>query len=184
MRAIPGEGLDPQLWLLGSTLHSARLAGELGRPFAFAHHFSAVNMLPALSAHRAAFTPSTTLKHPQVMLATIALCADTDAAARRLALPTAVMFLNLVRGRPEPVPTPEEAASRSFTAEEQKFVDDRLAEWIIGSPATVRTRVADFAELTGTEELMVLTIAHDVADRLRSYELLADAVAPAGIAGR
>ena len=179
--AVPAEGNEPAVWLLGSSGYSAQVAGLLGLPFAFAHHFSAENTLPALALYRERFRPSAVLEQPYAMIAASVLTAETDEEARRLAMPSALQFLRLRQGRPGLVPTPEEAAAYPFTAEEREFVADRLAGQVIGSPDTVRDGVHELVERTGVDELMVVTSTHDGADRLRSYELLARAVAPATV---
>jgi luciferase family oxidoreductase group 1 len=174
--AVPAAGQAPALWLLGSSGYSAQLAGLLGLPFAFAHHFSSENTLPALELYRRTFRPSEVLERPYALIAAAVLCAPTDTEAHRLALPAALQFLQLRLGRPGPVPTPETAAAYPYSPEERRFVDDRLAGQVIGSPETVRAGVAELVERTGVAELMVVTSTHDGADRLRSYRLLADAV--------
>ncbi len=179
--AVPAVGHQPQLWLLGSSGYSAQVAGLLGLPFAFAHHFSGHNTMAALALYRETFRPSATLAQPYSMIAASVLAADTDAEARRLAMPGALQFLRLRQGAPGLVPTPEEAARYPYSAEERQFVDERLAGQVIGAPGTVRDGVRELVERTGVDELMVVTSAHDGADRLRSYELLAEAVQPARI---
>lgn len=179
--AVPAEGHRPAFWLLGSSGYSAQAAGLLGLPFAFAHHFSAENTLPALALYRETFRPSAVLERPYAMIGAAVLCAETDEAARRLALPGALQFLQLRLGRPGRVPTPDEAAAYPYTAEERRFVEDRLASQVIGGPATVRDGVRELVERTGVDELMVVTTTHGGADRLRSYELLAEALAPAAL---
>ncbi len=176
--AVPAEGNRPAVWLLGSSGYSAQVAGLLGLPFAFAHHFSAQNTLPALALYRQVFRPSAVLDRPYAMIAAAALCASTDAEARRLALPGALSFLELRRGRPTVLPTPEEAAAYPYTEEERRFVDDRIAGQLVGSVPTVRDAAADLLGRTGVDELMVVTTTHDPADRIRSYELLVDAMRP------
>jgi luciferase family oxidoreductase group 1 len=178
--AVPAAGQAPAVWLLGSSGYSAQLAGLLGLPFAFAHHFSSENTLPALELYHRMFRPSAVLDRPYALIATAVLCAPTDAEARRLALPAALQFLQLRLGRPGPVPTPETAAAYPYSPEERRFVDDRLGTQVIGSPATVGAGVTELVERTGVDELMVVTSTHDGADRLRSYRLLAEAVAPVG----
>ncbi len=182
VRAIPAEGQQPAVWLLGSSGYSAQVAGLLGLPFAFAHHFSAENTLPALALYRETFRASSTLDRPYSMIAASVLCAETDGQAHRLSMPGALQFLQLRQGRPGVVPTPDEAAAYPYSAEERRFVDDRLAGQIIGAPATVRDGVQELVERTGVDELMVVTNTHAGADRLRSYELLADAVDLADLA--
>jgi luciferase family oxidoreductase group 1 len=179
--AVPAAGQQPELWLLGSSGYSARLAGVLGLRFAFAHHFSSANTLPALALYRDAFRPSPMLAEPHAMITVGALVADTDAEARRLALPGALQYLRLRQGNPGVVPTPEEAERHLFTPQEQAFVEDRMATQIIGSPDTVRDGVRELLERTGAAELMVVTGTHGGADRIRSYELLAKALAPAEV---
>jgi luciferase family oxidoreductase group 1 len=178
--AVPAAGQSPAMWLLGSSGYSAQVAGLLGLPFAFAHHFSAENTLPALELYRRTFRPSETLDRPYAMIAASVLAAPSDDEARRLALPSALQFLQLRLGTPGAVPTPETAAAYPYSAEERAFVDDRLSTQVIGSPETVRAGVTELVERTGVDELMVVTSTHDGADRLRSYRLLADAVAPVG----
>lgn len=182
--AVPAHGQRPQMWLLGSSGYSAQAAGLLGLPFAFAHHFSAENTLPALEIYRETFRPSAVLAEPYVMIAASVLAAESDAAARRLALPGALQFLRLRQGNPGLVPSPEEAAAHPYTEQERAFVEDRLAAQVIGSPDTVRDGVRALVETTGVDELMVVTSAHAGADRLRSYELLAETFAPAGTTAR
>jgi luciferase family oxidoreductase group 1 len=176
VRAVPAEGYPPAIWLLGSSGYSAQVAGLLGLPFAFAHHFSAANTLPALALYREHFRPSAVLERPYAIVAAAVLVAETDAAARRLALPGALSFLRLRHGAPGLVPTPEEARAYPYTDEERRVVDDRLRGQVIGSPATVRDGVRTLLDQTRADELMVVTSVHDGADRLRSYELLAEAL--------
>lgn len=175
--AVPAAGNQPALWLLGSSGYSAQVAGVLGLPFAFAHHFSAENTLPALALYRQRFRPSPVLDRPYAMVAASVLVAPTDAEARRLALPGALQFLRLRQGNPGLVPTPEEAESYPYSPLERQFVEDRLAAQIIGAPQTVLAGVRELVERTACDELMVVTGAYDAADRLRSYELLAEVLA-------
>jgi luciferase family oxidoreductase group 1 len=175
--AVPAAGQQPAMWLLGSSGYSAQVAGLLGLPFAFAHHFSAENTLPALALYRETFRPSPLLERPYAMIAASVFAADTDAEAHRIALPSALQFLRLRQGKPGLVPTPEEAAAYPFTPIERQAIDERMGTQIIGSPETVRDGVRELVERTGVDELMVVTNTHDGADRLRSYELLAKALA-------
>jgi luciferase family oxidoreductase group 1 len=173
--AVPGRGQQPALWLLGSSDYSARAAGALGLPFSFAHHFAAANTLPAVGAYRAAFRPSDELDEPYVMLGVSVVCAETDDQARWLAGPGALAFLRLRSGRPGRYPTPEEAAGYHFTPHEREVVKAWTSSHVVGDPGTVRTRLADLADRTGADELMITTLTHDPADRVTSYRLVADA---------
>ena len=136
--AVPGRGDAPAMWLLGSSGYSAAVAGTLSLPFAFAHHFSPANTLPALEIYRSSFQPSATLSAPYALVCAAVVCADTDDHARTLAGPAALGFLKLRSGRPSTTPTPEETAAYPYSADEREFVDARLSAQIIGSPETVR----------------------------------------------
>ena len=137
MHAIPGEGNGPDLWLLGSSGYSAQVAGALGLPFAFAHHFMPQNTLPALDLYRKSFRPSAELEQPYSMIAAGVICADTDERAKFLAGASALSFLKLRTGRPGKVPTPEEAAAYPYSDLEKAFIADRQSTQHIGAPDTV-----------------------------------------------
>ena len=177
IRATPGLGYQPDIWLLGSSDYGARVAGMLGLPFSFAHHFSAANTLPALDVYRAAFQPSMTLSEPYAMLGVAVVCADTDDEAEWLAGPSALAFVRLRQGRPGLYPTPEEAADYQFTPFEREIVRSRRSSQIVGSPASVRQGLVELLARSGANELMVTTMVHDHRHRIRSYELLAEHVA-------
>jgi luciferase family oxidoreductase group 1 len=172
VRAIPAEGNLPALHLLGSSGYSAQLAGQLGLPFAFAHHFSAKHTVPALDLYRSSFRPSEVLERPYAIVCVSVLCAQTDERARWLAGSGGLSWLRLRSGNPGTVPSPEEAAAFPYTEQQRAFVDDRLADQVIGDPATVRAGLAELQARTGADELMVTTSTHDPAERLRSFELL------------
>jgi luciferase family oxidoreductase group 1 len=175
---VPARGNMPAVWLLGSSDYSAQAAAYLGLPFAFAYHFSPDNVLTALAAYRSLFRPSAELQQPYVLVAAAVVCADSDERARYLAQPSALSFLRLRTGRPGVLPTPEEAAGYPYSAAEQAFIDRRQAHQIIGSPDTVRDEVRKLLAQTEADELMLTTVVHDHADRLRSYELVAAEVMP------
>jgi len=177
--AVPAKGNVPAFWLLGSSDYGAQVAGYLGLPFAFAHHFSPDNTLPALDAYRASFRPSSTLEAPYAMVAVAVVCADSDDRAATLALPSALSFLRLRSGRPGLLPTPEDAAQYPYNPTERAFIEQRQQHQVIGSPSTVLRGLSSLLEQTQADELMLTTVVHDHADRLRSYELVARQVAPA-----
>ncbi|MFI5524844.1 LLM class flavin-dependent oxidoreductase [Streptomyces platensis] len=174
----PGGVQDPHrppLWLLGSSGFSARLAGSLGLPFAFAHHFSAANTLPALDLYRASFRPSEALAEPYALIGVAALAAEAEQEARRQVMTGALSMVRLRTGRPGLVPSPEEAEAYRFNERERGFVDSWLGNVIHGTPDAVRQGLDDLAKRTGADELMITANAHGGAARLRSYELIADA---------
>ncbi|GAA1602199.1 LLM class flavin-dependent oxidoreductase [Streptomyces globosus] len=172
---VQGPAGRPPLWLLGSSGFSARLAGELGLPFAYAHHFSAAGTLPALDLYRQTFRPSAALDAPYAVIGVSGLAADTAAGARAQALTGALSMLRLRAGRPGLIPTPEEAAAYPFSPLEREFADGWLANVVHGTPDEVRAGLDALAARTGADELMLTANAHDGAARLRSYELVADA---------
>jgi luciferase family oxidoreductase group 1 len=173
LAAVPTPGQLPEIWLLGSSGFSAQLAGQLGLPFSFAHHFSAQNTEPALALYRSSFRPSQWLDEPHTMVAVIAICADTDERAERLAKPGQLSFLRLRQGRPIALPGVEEAAAYEFSEIEQEFVDQRRVGQALGSPDTVREQLTDLLARTDADELMLTNQVYDIKDRLRSYELIA-----------
>ncbi|PRX03601.1 UNVERIFIED_ORG: luciferase family oxidoreductase group 1 [Actinomadura viridilutea] len=170
----PAAGNEPPVWLLGSSGFSARLAGLLGLPFAFAHHFSAENTLPALQIYRESFRPSPDLDRPYAMIAVSVTAAESDERARELAAPQALSFLRLRQGRPGPLPTPEEAAAHPYTPLEREIIRSRMESQVVGGPDTVRRQMDALVERTAADEVMVTTMVYDHADRVRSYELLAE----------
>jgi luciferase family oxidoreductase group 1 len=172
--AVPRPGSMPPIWLLGSSGYSAQVAGLLGLPFAFAHHFSAQNTIPALDLYRKRFSPSSVLSEPYAMVAASVLVAETDERARELAMPSGLSFLRLRSGRPGPLPSPEEAATYPYTTLDRHMLEERFGTSIIGSPSTVRRGLDDLLAATGANELMATTMVHDPADRRTSFELLAD----------
>jgi alkanesulfonate monooxygenase SsuD/methylene tetrahydromethanopterin reductase-like flavin-dependent oxidoreductase (luciferase family) len=130
--------------------------------------------LPALALYRSNFRPSEVLGRPCAMVAAAVVCAETDERARWLAGSGALSFLRLRSGRPGPLPSPEEAAAYPYNELERQFVADRRATQIIGAPETVRRGLADLLTATAADELMLTTMVFEPADRLSSFELVAD----------
>jgi len=177
LKAVPAPAELPEIWLLGSSGFSAQLAGELGLPFSFAHHFSAANTEPALDLYRRSFRPSQWLDEPHTMVAVNAVCADTDERAELLARPGWLAFLRLRMGRPIALPTVEDAAAYEFTEPELEFVAQRRIGQALGSPQTVQAQLAALIERTGADELMLTNQVYGIKDRMRSYELIAELAA-------
>jgi luciferase family oxidoreductase group 1 len=176
IRAVPGAGNEPAIWLLGSSDFSARLAGRLGLPFSFAHHFMPQNTLPALEIYRRSFEPSKTLAAPYAMIGVAVVCAETDEQARWLHGPAALSFLRLRSGQPSTLPDPQEAAAYEYAPHEREFVDAWTASHVVGSPESVLGQLLELQARTGADELMLTTNVHGHDDRLRSYELVARAL--------
>ncbi len=180
--AVPGRGYRPAVWMLGSSDYSAQVAGLLGLPFSFAHHFASQNTVAALDIYRRTFRPSAELAEPYSMIGVPVICADTDERAKWLSGPSALSFVRLRQGRPTQLPTPEEAAEYVFTPSERELVRTWTSPLIRGEPEHVRAELEALAQRTGADELMITSMIHGPADRLHSYELLADAwdMAPVG----
>jgi luciferase family oxidoreductase group 1 len=176
VRAVPGEGLDVPVWLLGSSDFSARLAAELGLPFAFASHFAPEFLLPALELYRGNFQPSERLAGPLAMVGVNVVAADTDAEARRLFTSLQQSALNMVRGRPGQLPPPVDGMDGRWNPAERAAVEARTRVSAVGSPGTVRGRLAAILEATAADELILTAHIYDHAARLRSFELAAQAM--------
>jgi len=174
VRAVPGAGLNVPIWLLGSSGFSARLAGEMGLPFAFAGHFSPEYILPALELYRKSFEPSDVLLKPYAMLAINVVAAETDQEAWRLATTQFQSFLRMVRGMPGQMQPPVEAMDELWTEQEKALVDARLGGSIIGSATTVKEELTKILNQTKADELMINAMIYDQAARLHSYEIIAD----------
>jgi len=176
VRAVPGEGLSIPVWILGSSLFGAQLAAMLGLPYAFASHFAPQQLDEAIQLYRHRFQPSERLAKPYVMLGFNCIAADSDEEAQLLATSVQQAFVNLRSGRPSKLPRPVPGYLDSLPISARALLDQLLSCSAIGSVTTVRTKVAEFLERTGADELMVTAQIHDPAARIRSYQLLREAV--------
>jgi luciferase family oxidoreductase group 1 len=173
--ANPGRGYLPQVWLLGSSLFSAQLAGILGLPYSFAYHFAPKLLDAALTTYRSNFQPSILHVEPRVMVAASVLCAPSDTEAQWLSGSTALSILQLRTGRLGPLPSPEEAALYSFTVAERAVVEDAMSTHLVGDAETVIEGLRQLQVRTGADEIMLSTRAHSYETRLRSLSLIAGA---------
>lgn len=173
VRAIPGQGTRVPLWLLGSSDYSARLAGRLGLPFAFAAQFAPGYLFEALRCYREAFRPSPQLDAPYALVGLPVIAAENDALAHYLATSAQQKFLNLIRGRRTFSQPPVETLD--WTPLERAQVEQFLGAAIIGGPETVRDELEAFLAATGADELMITTDVYSAEDRLASYRLVAEA---------
>ena len=173
--ATPALGNRPSIWMLGSSEYGAEAAGVLGLPYSFAHHFASANTTLAARTYRESFRAGGATATPYLMLGVSVVCAETDERARWLAGPGILSFVRLRSGRPGRFPSPEEAAAHQYAPAEEALLRERMSSQIIGSPLTVRAGLAELAERTGADELMIVTMVHAHADRVRSYELVAAA---------
>ena len=174
VQAVPGAGVDVEVWILGSSLFGARLAAALGLPYAFASHFAPDALEQALALYRREFKPSPRLAQPHVMLALNVVTADSDDEAARLFTTQQQAFVNLRRGRPGLVPPPlaNAAAIHAYcTQEEKHMIDNTLVCRAVGAPATVRAAMQAFVERHRPDELILTANIFDHAARVRSFEL-------------
>ena len=174
--AYPGAGTDVPVYLLGSSTFSAQLAAKLGLPFAFASHFAPDLLMNAIGLYRAQFRASRFLAAPYVMAGVPVIAADTDAAAERLATSPKQRFLKLIRGEALFMEPPVESMEGLWNEAERQVVEGKLAVAVIGGPSKVRAGFAAFLAATGVDEVVLTCDAYSHADRLRSFELAAEAI--------
>ena len=178
VRAVPGAGLEVPVWLLGSSLFSAKLSAALGLPFAFASHFAPDAMDQALALYHREFTPSARLQKPYAMLALNVVAAESDAEARRLFTTQQQAFVNLRRGQPGLVPPPIDDIESWWTPVEKHGVERALACAVVGDAETVKQGIAAFVDRHRPDELLLTANVFDHAARVRSFEIAADAMRP------
>jgi len=173
VRAIPGQGSEVPIWLLGSSLYSAQLAAYLGLPFAFASHFAPDLLQQALDLYRANYRPSEKHPKPYAMVGLNVVVADDDAQAAYLFTSLQQRFLGMQRGQRGPLPRPVDSMAGRWTPQEEAGVGRMLAESLVGSPATVAAGLRATQARTGADEFIVACAVHDDAARRHSYALLA-----------
>ncbi|HEX8512036.1 MAG TPA: LLM class flavin-dependent oxidoreductase [Allosphingosinicella sp.] len=176
VRAVPGEGLDIPLWILGSSLFGAQLAAMLGLPYAFASHFAPGQMLEAIQVYRERFQPSAQLDRPYVMLGFNAFAAESAQEAELLATSVQQAFVNLRTGKPGKLPPPVSGYAETLPLEGRALLRQVLSCSAIGDSDTVKERIEAFVERTGADELMITSQIFDHQARLRSYEIVAEAM--------
>ncbi|WP_371667904.1 LLM class flavin-dependent oxidoreductase [Streptomyces sp. NBC_00289] len=173
---VPGEGADVELWILGSSGgESAETAGARGLRFAANYHVSPATVLEAVDGYRAFFQPSEFLDKPHVSVSADVVVAEDDDTARELATGYGpwVRSIRTAEGAIE-FPTPDEARAHVWNEQDRALVQDRLDTQFVGSPARVADRLEQLQEATQADELLITTITHGHAARVRSYELLAE----------
>jgi luciferase family oxidoreductase group 1 len=171
--ANPGSGYLPEVWLLGSSVFSAQLAGLLGLPFSFAYHFAPKLLDDALETYRSTFRPSILHNEPQVMVAVSVLCAPSDEEARWLSGSTALSILQLRSGRLGLLPSPEEAEQYPFTSLEMAVAEEAMSTHLIGNPGVVHAGLVALQKRTDADEIMLSTRMHSDDARIESLTLVA-----------
>lgn len=173
VKAIPGQGSNVPITLLGSSDFSARLAGMLGLPFAFAAHFAPDYLYAAARLYREQFRPSEALPSPYLMVAVQVIAAETDAAARRLFTTPQQRFLRLIRSQPVELLPPVDSMELLWQEHERAAVENRLSAAIVGSDATVKAGLEKLVGDTAADDVIVVTDTYDHADRIESYQRVA-----------
>ena len=171
VRAIPGSGQHVPVWILGSSLYGARLAAMLGLPYAFASHFAPAALRHALDIYRKSFRPSEQLDKPCTMAGFNVFAAETDDEGHRLRSSARQWTLALRRGKPRPLPPPDDEFESRLTRHERAMLDEQGACSAVGSPVTVLEQMERFVERTGVDELMIASQIFDHGARVRSFEI-------------
>ncbi|MGI8430699.1 MAG: LLM class flavin-dependent oxidoreductase [Chthoniobacterales bacterium] len=174
LQAVPGAGAEVPLYLLGSSDFSARLAAEMGLPFAFASHFAPDYLDVALALYRRYFQPSAVLAQPHAIVGAGVYAAETDEEAQRLATSAQLQFIKMIRGQPGKLPPPVESMDGLWSAGERAAVLQRTRCTAIGSPAKVRERLSEILEETGADEIIATAQIYDHAARVRSFAIAAE----------
>lgn len=175
LHAYPAIPTAPQLWVLGSSGESARIAAEQGLAFAFAQFFGAPGGEEAIRQYKARFRPSAELAEPRTMIAVSAVCADTREEAERLATSSELYFLQLSRGRELSwFPSVQTAAAYEYTPFDMAEIRSRRQWQNTGTPEMVKEKLLYQKEQYGAEELMVVSAIHDFKARLASIRMLAE----------
>lgn len=172
VRAIPGEGTDVPIWILGSSTDSAHLAAKLGLPYVFASHFSPQQLHAALEVYRDEFQASDQLKKPYVMPCVNVIIADTNQQAEYLSTSLKQMFMGVVTGKRKPMPPPVDDMNTVWGLHEKVAVKQMLKYTFVGSKETVKDELSGFVEQTNADEIMAATYIYDHKQRLKSHQLL------------
>ncbi len=175
VRAVPGEGTEVPVWILGSSLYGAQLAAYLGLPYAFASHFAPAMLADALATYRATFRPSQWLEKPYFMLLAGVCAADTDGEADYLRSSQILAFARLRAGRPGKLPRPVQDLSE-VPAAMRAQVDQALSCAAVGGPAALRAGLGHLMQTYAPDEIMLTGMIHDHAARLHSFALAAKAL--------
>ncbi|GGN23295.1 MsnO8 family LLM class oxidoreductase [Streptomyces fuscichromogenes] len=160
LKATPEARTTPTVWILGSSTESARLAGERGLPYAYAHHFSGTGTDEAVDVYRSRFRPSEHAERPRVLLTMNAVIAPTEDDARRLALPYALALLSMqTNGSMQRQPLVEDAETQALSGELKAFSTQLMAPWVVGTAAQGRAQISAFARRHDVDEVMIHPVA-------------------------
>ncbi|MFL9831792.1 LLM class flavin-dependent oxidoreductase [Flavobacterium sp. ST-87] len=172
VRAIPGEGLDIPIWILGSSTDSAYLAASLGLPYAFASHFAPAQLHKALAIYRQNFKPSAQLKEPYTIACVNVFAADTDYEANRLATSFKKMFLGIITGNRKQLQPAVEPNEDFMDPMEEAALQQMIQYSFIGGPEKIKKELEKFIDITQVDEIMAASAIYEHEARLHSYEIL------------
>ena len=172
VQAVPGQGCEVPVWILGSSLYGAELAAILGLPYAFASHFAPAELVPAIALYRNKFRPSRYLEKPHLMLGLNVVAAETDGEAQRLFTSLQQAVINLRAGRPGRLPPPVSDFNSSLDGRAQMILDRVLECAVVGAPETVTQGLTSFVDTHRPEEVIITSQLFDHAKRLRSFEIV------------
>jgi len=178
VRAIPGEGLDIPVWILGSSTDSAHLAAALGLPYAFASHFAPAQFLTAINIYRQNFKPSAQLSKPYVLACVNVVAADTDAEAEKLVTSLYQLFKGIVTGKRRLLQPPVDSMEGIWDDYEEAQASQMLACTFVGSKETIKSDLQRFLDQTQVDEIMATSHIYDHAARLHSYKLFSEVFQP------
>lgn len=174
IRAIPGQGTQVPIWILGSSTDSAQLAAALGLPYVFASHFAPQQLMAALHVYRTNFNPSKQLDKPYVMPCINVVAADTDEEAEWLSTSLKQMFMGVVTGERKPMPPPVEDMNKVWNLQQRAAVQRMLSCTFVGSKETIKPKLIEFLDETGADEIMVASYLYDHEERIKSHRLFAE----------
>ena len=172
VRAIPGEGLDIPIWILGSSTDSARLAALLGLPYAFASHFAPTQFIAAMDIYRNTFRPSKYLDKPYMMACINVIAADTDGEAERLVTSFYQLALGLVTGMRKPLQPPVDNMDNLWNEYQEAMVKQMMLYTFVGGKDKINNELSLFQQQTQLDEMMVKSHIYDPGARIHSYEVL------------
>lgn len=173
VRAIPGEGTEVPVWLLGSSTYSAQLAAILGLPFGFASHFAPTYLQDALKIYRSKFTPSQFLEKPYALACINVIAADTDEEADYIATSFYQMALGMIRNHRRPMQPPIATMDGLWSDQEKATIQHMMHYSFVGSAEKVKNELSTFLNDSGVDEIMIASHVYDLEAKKRSYELLA-----------
>ena len=178
VRAIPGEGTEVPVWLLGSSTYSAQLAAMMGLPFGFASHFAPTYLLDALQIYRTQFSPSKFLQEPYALACVNVVAADTDDEAQYLATSFYQMALGMVRNKRRPLPRPVESMDAIWSDQERVAISQMMKYAFVGSAENVKEELQSFLNTTNVNEIMITSHIYDLKKKMRCLELVAPFMKP------